>query len=290
MRFTHKFIFITIISFISFATSCSNPKEEETINLAESLMESHPDSALAILDSISIDGLNGKRLKARYALLKSMALDKNYIDTTTFDVLQPALDYYLENGTTDEKLRTYYYQGCIYQNAGRDDLAMQSWLNTQELDGEIADSLTLARLLVARGTLFYKQYKISDFVESNLQAGKIFGGLGNPRMQIYSYAYALDGTVILEDKTRSDSIALLCKGLAEKYPEHKHFIDEAMLNYIIEYGDDEDIAELLAKYDKTDISDELMLKMVKGYLKLGEAETAGNYLNHIYIPADDLRD
>ena len=36
----------------------------------------------------------------------SMALDKNYIDTTTFDIIQPAIDYYLSKGNADEKLRT----------------------------------------------------------------------------------------------------------------------------------------------------------------------------------------
>ena len=33
-----------------------------------------------------------------------MAIDKTYIDTTTFDVLQPAIDYYLENGTPEKNL------------------------------------------------------------------------------------------------------------------------------------------------------------------------------------------
>ena len=57
----------------------------------------------------------------------SMALDKNYIDTTTFDVLQPACDYYIEKGTPDDMLRTYYYRGRIFQKSGDHDNALNSF-------------------------------------------------------------------------------------------------------------------------------------------------------------------
>ena len=100
----------------------------EQMDMAENFLSSKPDSALTILESIPVTNIIGKKVAARYALLKSMALDKNYIDTTTFDVLQPAIDYYIKNGSPDEKLRTYYYQGRIYQNQGDDDSAMQSLL------------------------------------------------------------------------------------------------------------------------------------------------------------------
>ena len=69
-------------------------------------METHPDSALALLKTIDQSSIIGKESKAKYSLLMSMALDKNYIDTTTFDIIQPAIDYYLSKGNADEKLRT----------------------------------------------------------------------------------------------------------------------------------------------------------------------------------------
>lgn len=80
---------------------------DEKMDLADGLMTSRPDSDLVVLEDIPASDINGKESSARYALLKSMALDKNYMDTTTFDVLQPAIDYYIEHGTPDEQLRTY---------------------------------------------------------------------------------------------------------------------------------------------------------------------------------------
>lgn len=49
----------------------------------------------------------------------SMALDKNYIDTADLAVISPAIEYYIREGigTPDERLRTHFYEGRIYQNA-----------------------------------------------------------------------------------------------------------------------------------------------------------------------------
>lgn len=135
----------------------------EKLNLAESMMDSKPDSALSILNAVNVETLNGKKDKARYALLKSMALDKNYIDTTSLDILQPAIDYYLRKGTTDEKLRTYYYQGRIYQNRENNDSAMQSFMRGREYCGIASDTMTMANLMVAQATILYSTYKFKDF-------------------------------------------------------------------------------------------------------------------------------
>ena len=71
-------------------------------------MREHPDSAMSVLLSIDKNKLDNDEEKARHALLMSMALDKNYIDTTTFDVLRQAIDYYLKEGSPDDRLRTLY--------------------------------------------------------------------------------------------------------------------------------------------------------------------------------------
>lgn len=149
-------------------TGCSRPehpaRSDGRLDLADDLMESRPDSALTVLSSIDTTSLADDGEKARYALLMSMALDKNYIDTTNFDILQPAIDYYPTHGTPDEKLRTFYYQGRIYQNASNFDMAMQSFLKADDLKDGITDTLTYANLLVAQGSINYISYQINTFI------------------------------------------------------------------------------------------------------------------------------
>lgn len=106
MRFVAKHIII-IVSTVTCLVACNNHSANwETLNSIESYIEQNPDSALAKLKQMSKDDLSGDEELAKYALLFSMALDKNYIDKTDFDVLQPALDYYLKHGNPDEKLKT----------------------------------------------------------------------------------------------------------------------------------------------------------------------------------------
>ena len=75
---------------------------------AEALLNSRPDSSYVILQSIDTIKLDSRKVKARYALLKAMAIDKVGIDTTNVEILRPATDFFIKNGNADEKLRTYY--------------------------------------------------------------------------------------------------------------------------------------------------------------------------------------
>ena len=53
------------------------------LDWAEAVMEAHPDSALALLDTLDRNRLRTRGAKARHALLYSQALDKNWIDLSS---------------------------------------------------------------------------------------------------------------------------------------------------------------------------------------------------------------
>lgn len=105
---SHATGLILVLLSIILLSSCErrNTQAWKQMDAAENLMNTKPDSALAILKGIHRSDIKGEESSARFALLKSMALDKNYIDLKTFNVLQPAIDYYLEHGSPDEKFRT----------------------------------------------------------------------------------------------------------------------------------------------------------------------------------------
>ena len=154
----------------------------------------------------------------RIALLRTMALDKNYIDTTTFDILQPAIDYYIKNGTPDEKLKTYYYQGRIYQNRQENDSALQCYAYGKEYRNQISDSLTMANLLVAQASIFFTIYKIDDFIKNNLDAARLFNKIGRFDSEVFCLTNVLDGSFIKEDRHLADSIFKIVKIRNQQYP------------------------------------------------------------------------
>lgn len=287
-----RVVFTAVISVGLMLTSgCRNSAEiEDKLDIAETLMEERPGSSLSILEGIDISGLRGDRIKARYALLKSMALDKNYIDTTTFDVLQPAVDYYLVHGNADEKLRTCYYKGRIHRNIGDDDLAMQSYIKGLENEDYVSDSLTLARTLVAQGVLYYKQYRIEDLVENNLRAADIYDRLGKKPQQLKGLVRALNGGIIMSDKSKADSIIRICKAIVDDLPDLNKETLLPFLKYAIVFGTDEDIKSMIGEVREAGMEDDMNMTLARAYTKIGEAETGLRYLDQAKLASDNILD
>lgn len=276
----HNIIFKLII--IVLVAACDrNTSILRQMDMAEDLMDTKPDSAIVILENIPIININNKKIAARYALLKSMALDKNYIDTTTFDVLQPAIDYYTKNGTPDEKLRTYYYQGRIYQNRGEDGSAMSSFMNGRDLKQKITDSLVLAHTLVAQGTLYLKQYKTYEFIQNNIMAAKLYGAIGRDILEIKSYTNALDGYIMLNNKSAADSLISICVPLVQKNPNGETYLFSSLLSYTIELCSLDDIEVFLDKYYNLELTKDEAMNFAKGYSKIGECDKALNFISKI---------
>lgn len=256
---------------------------------AENLMDAKPDSALVVLENIPSSSVKGKEAAARYALLKSIALDKNCIDTTNFDVLQPAIDYYIKNGKPDEKLRTYYYQGRIYQNQGDDDSAMQSFMNACDLRKQVTDSLLLSHTLVAQGTLYLKQYKINDFVHYNMEAAKLYKTIGKDILAIKSYTNALDGYVMQNNKPAADSLMSICVPMVKKNPEGEAFLFPSLLSYTVNFCSSDEIKEVLTEYQNMELTTDETMIFAEGYSKIGEYDKAMTLISNIN-PAESTWD
>ena len=173
-----KRCFILILITLCLVACTQHSKDWGTICGVESYIEERPDSALVVLEKIEVEELSSKEERAKHALLLSMALDKNFVDKTDFEVLQPAIDYYEDNGSATDKLRTYYYQGRIYQNAGNDAAAMTSYVNALDKGAESNDKLTKARTLVAQSTIYYSLMKWDKVYDVSSDAANYYFELG----------------------------------------------------------------------------------------------------------------
>ena len=275
-------ILITVI--FSFGLTCCHKEHESTshMDVAENIINSRPDLALSILDSIKPETINGKNTKARYALLYSIALDKNYIDTTTLEILQPAIDYYLKKGTSDEKLKTYYYQGRIYQNRNENDSAMQSFVRGKELFLQCSDSITMANLLVAQGTLFYTTYKFKEFIENNLSASKLYESSGKPENELKALGNILDGCILMENKSLADSIYIVANNKISHYNNLTPIIEPYLLSYVMQFGSNEEIRDIINNIIEHKNLDELdKIDLAYTYFKIGDKQKALQYINSI---------
>lgn len=281
--FLHARNLIVVLFSVIMLVSCERQSPTwKQMDIAESLLNTKPDSALAILEGIPAFNVKGKETSARYALLKSMALDKNCIDTTTFDVLQPAIDYYIEHGSPDEQLRTYYYQGRIYQNKGDDDAAMQSFMRGKEYCQEATDTLIMANLMVAQGSIQYSIYKIDEFINNNLEAANLYKIIGRTDYEILSLANALDGSILNNDKSLTDSIMSIAQERVKQKPEFASVIVPYNLSYALKFGNKEEVIRILNYYESMkSINDVDRLDIAEAYCKIGDAPNAMRVLTSI---------
>lgn len=264
------------------AMSCSGSGAyTDKMDSAESLMESTPDSAMMILGEIDKDYLKRDRDKARYALLMSMALDKNYVDTTTFDVLQPAIDYYMKKGNADERLRTYYYQGRIYQNAEDYEKAMDAFIYGRDLFPQSTDTLTMARLLTAQGTLFYKQYKFREYVDNSLLSARLYGKWGMIENEYKSLIKSLGGAIFLSDQQLADSLVVCSQRFVKEIPDAKSILASHIITYHVTFDNIEELEYFIDNIEQTNIDQDNYLNLAYAYSKLGKGDKALEYLNKV---------
>ena len=245
--------YISIIILAIFLFSCNgHSKHWETLSQVESYIEEKPDSALVTLEQMDLSELSGKEEKAKHALLYSMALDKNFVDKTDFEVLQPAIDYYEDNGSATDKLRTYYYQGRIYQNMGNDALAMDCFVNAIVAGNESDDILTIARTHFAQSKIYYSLFDWDNFIECNKNAADYFKEAG----VLNSYANCLiriiNGYTLKKEPENALHYIEECKRLLSSISQNRladFYL--AYLTYLIDYGREEEIIDVITEYIQT---------------------------------------
>ncbi|MBR5841212.1 MAG: hypothetical protein IKY64_01180, partial [Bacteroidaceae bacterium] len=265
--------------------SCSRHSAHwETLTQVETFIEAQPDSALKVLQRIDKQELLNKEERAKYALLLSMALDKNYVDKTDFEVLQPAIDYYQNHGTATDKLRTYYYQGRIYQNQQKhDELALQCFVKAVTEGAASEDILTKARVLFTQGRIYGTIYKWDKCVSAYLEAAEHFKRVGKTSSYVNCIADVINAYTIIGDTVQAEKyIALAQEKLDDCSKKIKAHFYSNYLTYLVNYRRYEKfIQTVIDNYiNLSETSGTDWLSVANAYLKIGNVSAAMNALSN----------
>ena len=106
---------LSLLFLLSFISGCS--KTEKQFDIISQELNSSPYDALCELRSMDIRRLPS-RLRARHALLSSIAADKSYIDIEDDSIISVASSYYMRHGSPEDKATSLYYHGLVNKNAG----------------------------------------------------------------------------------------------------------------------------------------------------------------------------
>ncbi|MBR1705902.1 MAG: tetratricopeptide repeat protein [Bacteroidales bacterium] len=185
-------IFLPLIGLLS----CKNPAADRVHDVWGYIQE-RPDSALAVLDDYSIDDFRSSRARAEYALLKSIALDKNYIDLTTDSLIRPALDYYSRRGDAHRRMLCWYYLGCVQSNARDYNAAIVSVTRAEELSEKAGSDYERGLICMSKDHIYHNTYNSTEALVC-VKAG----------IQHFLRAGATRQVVIAESRLALDYIAL----------------------------------------------------------------------------------
>ena len=230
--------------------SCASRHSAAILNDVETYIQQRPDSALAAIRAIDTTTLTSRSLRAHYALLRAMALDKNWIDTTDVNVVMPAVTYYDRHPSGIRRAKAWYYLGRIQQNLGDRPEASISFLKAEKYaessdDNEFKGLASLAMSTIYSQThlheeaLMYSERAHSFFLgaKDTLNANAALFGNAQEYYNLGRYDQAnilfrslLENHVALPN-LRSEllcSYALSCVIPGEDYQQAVHLFEEVL--------------------------------------------------------------
>ena len=232
-------VILVIVALVAVVMGCSRaPRYDSRLVAADSLMHDAPDSALAIIDAVSLDSLATEADHAYRDLLLTQARYKCYIVATTDSDINRALAYYQHHSGEREKLtRAYIYKGAVMEELGHPDSAMLYYKHA-EANAAPNDYFNLgySNLRIAQ---LYQTYLFNDSAVVNRMrlANSYFEAIGDT-----NYLITAIGTQGLYPKIvgKDSAIALLKESIAlgKKINSTKRFLYQSKLAGEFFYNND----------------------------------------------------
>ncbi|MEE1289201.1 MAG: hypothetical protein UHK44_11495 [Bacteroidaceae bacterium] len=242
------------MAFILF--SCTDQHADSIITKAEQLLNTKPDSALAVLDDIRESKEDWPRSQQmRYELVYAQAQNKAFVNFTTDSIVLSLVDYYGRHGNANEQMMANYMAGCAYRDL-EDALSALKYLNlavdaVDESD-EDCDLSTLMRVYSQMGGLYqrvaaFESERIADSHAERL-AWQICDTLSALRLMRLRASTLYDAHQPLQSLMILDSIIQFCN--KHGLPEQTKIIYPMRIKYHIETNNALIADSLLREYEQ----------------------------------------
>lgn len=192
-----KIAFCLIICLLTFVM-CNKSSEVLSPELvhAESLMLSHPDSALTVLDSMKVPSPENKLQYATWCLLITQARDKNYIKHTSDSLINTALEYFENQDDPIQKATALYYEGRVNFDMNRAEEAATFYLRARDVAKNTTNYNLLCLINSHLGTLYLHRDLCTQTTEAYKLAYDYSILLGDSGTISYAFSYLGRASII----------------------------------------------------------------------------------------------
>lgn len=180
---------------------CQNNYYTTKFEQSEKWMDNAPDSALLILETIRLDDIYSQSDRAKYALLYSQALDKNYIDLKNDSLIRIAVDYYREHGPMKNRMMAYYYLGRVQFNDSNYPHALISFSKAEKCAMDLKENFYQGLIFRGITDVYNETYNTT---EELVYAIKTYNAFKNAEAGFYSNYALLDIGIAYDNQRRYD--------------------------------------------------------------------------------------
>lgn len=245
-------LFALLLNSCRKASYADNP----VLALADSLMQTHPDSALQLLETLPEPEKMNKANQAWHALLLTQARYKNYVLLEGDSLIQVAVDYY-KSSTDKEKLaKSYFYTGCAHHEQEDNSAAIDFYLKSLRAMPQGCDSMFLSMIYGHLGDCYSNQ------------------SLEETAREMYNSAYAIslstNDTLRIFNNLKSIGSTFF---LASQLDSAFHYFHQAL--------------EVALPYNQPELTGAIYQNLAGVYNEYGEYEKADEYISKALIYLSD---
>lgn len=289
--------YIGLVLLLCILGCCRNDKLLiQKLDVAETLMDEQPDSALTLLQGIGSEKLMAEEHHARYALLYSQALDKNYIDEINDSLISIAVDYYKDRDEVRRKFLSYYYLGRIYTNADEPHKAMTAYMKAEQLVKELNDGYPVGLLYKEMANIYRSFYDFPKALDAYQQSIQCFSQAGKPVHKIQTM-FSL--SIIYRNMNDNKSAySTLETALSEsRNLDHSSLVKSCLGNLIAVCIDRERweeatrwYQEYIRSYNDTDMTPQFNAYIARLHAKNGCLQEAREQMDRAWSKSHNLQD
>ena len=203
-------LLIVLILCIFAATACAPRQDIQTLERAEALLDSLPDSSLTLLTSI--EPPRRESLRALHAFLTAKARYKAYFDDDSDSTLMVALNYYTAHPSAENEHRLmecHFLRGIILENADNTSGAIISLLKAEKIALALHDNFYLGMIYRNIATLYSMVYSGVEQIAYAEKSREAFEAYGDS-------IHIIDATVFLAQAHNNSQNYLKCIELCEE--------------------------------------------------------------------------
>lgn len=269
---------------------------QELTHIDSLVYHQHEKEALIALQQMDAKQL-GKKERAYHSVVLSMAMYKNYIPCTSDSAIQEAVNYYKKAGDDLMYLKALIAQGCVNEDMGKLEQAVESYHHAEELP-PATDSSMIAYAKLRLGVLYQSQVVGTNTIalQKYKEALPIYKALGDSHYELVCLTSI--GGIYRNIDEKQDSAVHYMKdaiALAQRIGDQYHsFANQYLLSeyYLVReknYQLSKEYALQAIGADKAIIDHpRAHYRLASSYLYLGQPDSAIHYLKTAPQPVSEL--